>query len=125
MNARTQVIVGTFRIPISAALVIGLATSACAVNTGSFAPTAANHPANPQADEGEIQDPGKSLAMNGDHAAETEHSESDDSSKPSQARFVCPMHADVTSDQPGKCPRCGMALKEKKPAASEGHVHDH
>lgn len=28
--------------------------------------------------------------------------------------YVCPMHADVTSDKPGKCSKCGMALKEKK-----------
>lgn len=26
------------------------------------------------------------------------------------------MHPEVTSDKPGKCPKCGMALVEKKPA---------
>jgi hypothetical protein len=26
------------------------------------------------------------------------------------ATFVCPMHADVVTMAPGKCPRCGMAL---------------
>jgi hypothetical protein len=26
------------------------------------------------------------------------------------ARFVCPMHADVTSTRPGNCPQCGMRL---------------
>ena len=25
--------------------------------------------------------------------------------------YTCPMHSDVTSDKPGKCPKCGMALK--------------
>jgi periplasmic mercuric ion binding protein len=30
------------------------------------------------------------------------------------AAYVCPMHADVTSDKPGKCPKCGMSLKEKQ-----------
>lgn len=24
--------------------------------------------------------------------------------------YTCPMHPDVRSDQPGKCPQCGMAL---------------
>jgi len=24
--------------------------------------------------------------------------------------YSCPMHPDVTSDKPGKCPRCGMVL---------------
>ncbi|HTV23050.1 MAG TPA: heavy metal-binding domain-containing protein [Polyangiaceae bacterium] len=28
-------------------------------------------------------------------------------------RYVCPMHPDVVADQPGKCPRCGMALVER------------
>ncbi len=25
--------------------------------------------------------------------------------------YTCPMHSDVVSDKPGKCPKCGMALK--------------
>jgi len=31
-------------------------------------------------------------------------------------QYTCPMkeHADVLSDQPGKCPKCGMKLVEKK-----------
>lgn len=28
--------------------------------------------------------------------------------------YVCPMHPDVTSDKPGKCPKCGMDLVPKK-----------
>lgn len=30
------------------------------------------------------------------------------------ASYVCPMHADVTSDKPGKCSKCGMDLQEKQ-----------
>lgn len=26
--------------------------------------------------------------------------------------YSCPMHSDVNSDKPGKCPKCGMDLKE-------------
>jgi hypothetical protein len=29
--------------------------------------------------------------------------------------YVCPMHADYTSDAEGKCPRCGMALVKATP----------
>jgi hypothetical protein len=28
--------------------------------------------------------------------------------------YVCPMHSDVTSKEPGKCPRCGMSLVPQK-----------
>ncbi len=29
-------------------------------------------------------------------------------------QYTCPMHSEVISDKPGDCPRCGMALVEKK-----------
>ena len=28
--------------------------------------------------------------------------------------YTCPMHPEVTSDKPGTCPKCGMALVKKK-----------
>jgi len=28
--------------------------------------------------------------------------------------YTCPMHPDVVSDKPGKCPKCGMELVAKK-----------
>lgn len=28
--------------------------------------------------------------------------------------YVCPMHPEVTSDKPGNCPKCGMALVKKQ-----------
>lgn len=27
-----------------------------------------------------------------------------------QMKYVCPMHSEVKSDKPGKCPKCGMNL---------------
>lgn len=29
------------------------------------------------------------------------------------ALYACPMHPEVTSDQPGKCPKCGMTLVKR------------
>jgi hypothetical protein len=31
---------------------------------------------------------------------------------PAAETYVCPMHPEVTSDAPGRCPKCGMALKQ-------------
>ncbi|MCY7409377.1 MAG: hypothetical protein LH473_03830 [Chitinophagales bacterium] len=27
--------------------------------------------------------------------------------------YTCPMHPEVNSDKPGKCPKCGMELVKK------------
>lgn len=32
----------------------------------------------------------------------------------SPGKYFCPMHPDVVSDKPGKCPKCGMFLSERK-----------
>ncbi|ATB34326.1 heavy metal-binding domain-containing protein [Melittangium boletus] len=42
-----------------------------------------------------------------------------DGGTPSQAGYVCPMHPDVTSHSPARCPKCGMKL------VSQGASHDH
>ncbi len=41
------------------------------------------------------------------------------------AKYVCPMHADVVSDAPGKCPKCGMALRLVKDKAAPAEHGDH
>lgn len=44
-----------------------------------------------------------------------------DTNKVAQAegtQYVCPMHAEVISDKPGKCPKCGMDLVVKDETAS-------
>jgi len=40
--------------------------------------------------------------------------------------YMCPMHPDVVSTQPGKCSKCGMMLVATQPTTQPGtggHVH--
>ncbi len=38
------------------------------------------------------------------------------------AKYTCPMHPEVQSDQPGDCPKCGMALELGTPQRSAGKM---
>jgi hypothetical protein len=38
-------------------------------------------------------------------------------STPATAVYTCPMHPEVQSDKPGKCPKCGMTLVKKESGA--------
>lgn len=35
------------------------------------------------------------------------------STEPRAVQYTCPMHPDVVTATPGKCPKCGMDLMEK------------
>ncbi|MDT4953621.1 MAG: hypothetical protein QOJ02_1759 [Acidobacteriota bacterium] len=41
------------------------------------------------------------------------------SKRAAAARYACPMHPEVTSRRPGKCPKCGMALRLVKDKVDE------
>jgi hypothetical protein len=40
--------------------------------------------------------------------------------------YICPMHPEIFSDTPGRCPKCGMALelKDEKPKLKVHHTED-
>ncbi len=44
--------------------------------------------------------------------------------KPTEAKdsYTCPMHPEVASDKPGKCPQCGMELQRKTTMQSPAHA---
>ncbi|MEP7171638.1 MAG: heavy metal-binding domain-containing protein [Bacteroidota bacterium] len=55
-------------------------------------------------------------SMHHHNAADSMQHHEDDAShhEMSEATYQCPMHPEVTSDKPGKCPKCGMDLELKK-----------
>jgi predicted Zn-ribbon and HTH transcriptional regulator len=46
-------------------------------------------------------------------------------------KYACPIHADVQSDKPGECPKCGMTFKQavheevSEEDSHKGHNHTH
>lgn len=49
------------------------------------------------------------------------HKKADGESGDAAAKYTCPMHPEVVSDEPGSCPKCGMFLEPVK--AEDGHSH--
>ncbi len=43
----------------------------------------------------------------------------DDAVAPPGTTYVCPMHPEVRQDEPGTCPKCGMALEPELPSLDE------
>src|SRR5438105_2482350 len=42
----------------------------------------------------------------------------------SSSTYVCPMHAEVRQEGPGRCPKCGMALVQADAPKAHGHIAD-
>ncbi|MCC2545530.1 hypothetical protein LJY25_03670 [Hymenobacter sp. BT175] len=52
-----------------------------------------------------------------------QHGDHHGTDQPSGQRYVCPMHPEVTSDQPGACPKCGMTLQPSGQPATGGATY--
>ena len=120
----------TLALAAAAALVLAVG---CATTT-SPTDTPIDHPANPDAPEASVSAPSRTLTI--DSATQPESGVAQDaatvdSPEAQGTTYTCPMHKEVVSSQPGKCPKCGMKLVPKKqaaesqpnpdPSAHEGH----
>lgn len=117
---------------VAGALALGL--SACALGAAERVPSLAD-PSNPDAPESPVHGMAAILANDASafSALEAPSGGAAPHAHESAAVYTCPMHPDVTSPEPGRCPKCGMNLvlrepAEKKPgeaAPSGGNEHSH
>ncbi len=98
-------------------------------------PLPADHPANPEAPEAPMQAPPQTLreapggssedpgASPSEHPMDHQHEPggggqtqppTGEPDPPEGAVYTCPMHPEVRESAPGRCPKCGMALKQRE-----------
>jgi hypothetical protein len=65
-------------------------------------------------------EPAKFLKVIDDAAAKAKGAAAPKDAQAAKAVYTCPMHPEVLSDQPGKCPKCGMALVKKGESGQSG-----
>jgi Cu+-exporting ATPase len=84
----------------------------------SLPPDSSDHPANPHAAVAPLPPPSPTLALN----------EGPASPATAPAVYTCPHHPEVVSNQPGDCPKCGMALTPEpatQPSTEPAKAQDH
>ena len=54
-----------------------------------------------------------------EHNHQTPEQQTTQAQAQSKVVYTCPMHPDVISDKPGKCPKCGMTLEKKQLSATD------
>ena len=84
--------------------------------------------AQPKDQAQQIQTHPEKYSRSGDHPEEVPHGvghaqyHTVETKPASGAKYFCPMDPDVTSDKPGVCPKCGMALERNPAWVSQDHV---
>ncbi len=113
---------------ISSRLACVFLAAGLAACTGTALEVGSNHPGSPAAAPGrlpvieslkrELSDATSPvLGSGGEHAHEHAAHEHESQAAPSDAgatRYTCSMHPEVVTNEPGKCPKCGMTLIPKK-----------
>lgn len=97
--------------------------SACATASGTLMPLGPDHPASADAPEVAIADP--SAFLREPSTSLQDEPASPEAGEHAAGKFVCPMHPEVTSDQPGQCPKCQMKLVPRPAEAQEHGEHHH
>lgn len=120
----------TRQFALAATLLLGFAMAGC-VRTRDIAPPAAGHPAAADSTSVAFTQPANPFAspiepllQGTSDMPETHSMNGMDHSTPGGAGlavYTCPMHADVRSDRPGACPKCGMVLVPTQPAGDHQH----
>jgi hypothetical protein len=60
------------------------------------------------------REPGAAPATPAPSSHEGEHEHTSGVAESTDVVYVCPMHPEVTSETPGTCPKCGMALVQRR-----------
>jgi hypothetical protein len=62
----------------------------------------------------EPQSSGADAHQHGEHSSQPPGGEGGGGRPETATTYVCPMHPEVTSETPGTCPKCSMALVPRK-----------
>ena len=100
------------------------AASAGCTTTPATRPVPADHPASAHAVSSAIPEPSRTLS-NPDPVFVAPSATPAPATQPGaaqqQALYACPMHPEVTSSEPSRCPKCGMKLVKSEQGGHRGH----